>query len=247
MESANTEEICSQCHTKLIGDFCHQCGQQATAIKTNYRDVLAALLSGVFSVERGIFNVLKVLLFNPAILIRRYWRGDRLYFYSPAQIVFYTLFVTGLHLSFFDKKLLGLNVGLSGLSQEAMTVFSPQLLLIVLLVPLLMLSTYLTFYKEKYSLAEHFISAIYLFCGWTIILTVTSDLLFWLSGVYFNWLTLLFLLCFFWWSSRVYKPRANVLIQLTYFCLQIFIFIFSIGFLMGMLYLISPQSINVQI
>jgi hypothetical protein len=245
MTSSNKPR-CSQCSTQLIGAFCHACGQQATMQKTSYRDVVSALSSGVFSIERGIFSALYTLIVDPATLVRRYWQGDRLYFYSPAQIVFYTLFILGLHLTFIDKKILGLNVAVSGISSDVQTVFSPQLLLILLIVPLLSFSTYLCYFRRHHSLAEHVISALYNFCGWAIIWTILADIYALSLDKNIPGLSIVFLLCLFWTSVRVCAPNQSWWQKLLSLVLLVCIFIAVFLCLLGALYLISPHSVSWQ-
>jgi hypothetical protein len=242
--TASNKPICSQCSTQMVGEFCHHCGQQATSRKTGYRDVLAALLSGVFSIERGIFSALYMLIVDPANLVRRYWQGDRLYFYSPAQIVFYTLFIIGLHLTFIDKKILGLSVAVSGISSDAQTVFSPQLLLILLIVPLLSFSTYLCFISRRHSLADHLINAFYGFCGWAIIFTILGDVYALSMDTGLPGLSIVFLFCLLWTSVRVCAPQQSWWQKLLSLLLLVFVFVAVFLCLVGAIYLISPNSVS---
>ena len=81
---------------KLQGEFCHACGQQATGNKTTSRDVIQAILSGFLSIERGVWGVIQTLTIDPQMVVKNYWHGNRFYYYSPGQMIFYMIFVLAL-------------------------------------------------------------------------------------------------------------------------------------------------------
>ncbi len=246
MDKSLQNPKCSICNTDLIGSFCYNCGQKATFKKVTVKDALKALLSGIFSIERGILGTLKSLTVKPKFIIENYLAGNRLYYFSPGQMIFYAIFIIGLHLAFVSNRILGFNVSLQGLSGGIKTILTPQFLFIILILPLYTLTTYLSYIKIKKSLIEHFAANVYLFSYSIIVCTVIGDLAYLVIGLSLNYTTPLFLAFLFIWSSRVYTKSRKWNIFLLSTFTQIVMFIAIIGLLVLVAYLIDPETIKVK-
>jgi hypothetical protein len=86
------EAACLNCGTRLLGDYCHACGQRAHVHRT-----LSALghdlLHGVLHFEGKIWRTLPLLIWRPGVLTRRYIAGERARFVSPLALFLFSVFV----------------------------------------------------------------------------------------------------------------------------------------------------------
>ncbi len=228
----------------MIGEFCHSCGQQSTGRKTSLKDMFGALLSGFLSLERSVFGTVWQIFLNPKKVIRNYWDGYRNYYHRPGSLIFYVIFIFGLHLNFIDNEILGLKVSLTGVSDKVAVVFSPQVFFLTLILPLLTLSTYLAHWKQRRSIPEHFISATYIFAAGAIIFTIVSDILYLSFGLGSS--TLLFLGLLFLWSARTHSSKTKWYHILLNSLLEVLTFLLIVIIFLGLLYMISPDSFKLN-
>ena len=86
------ESACLNCHTQLLGDHCHQCGQPAHLHRT-----LSALwhdiAHGVLHMEGKTWKTLPMLAWKPGELTRRYVHGERARFVSPMALFLFSVFL----------------------------------------------------------------------------------------------------------------------------------------------------------
>ncbi len=246
MSTPQKEEHCYNCQSKLIGSYCHTCGQKSTNKRTRFFDVFNALFSGIFSLERGLPGTLFKLVTQPQKVVQSYWKGFRQFYFSPAQMIVYTIFVLGLHIAFVSPQVLGVNVGITGISKEASSIFNPQLFFIILILPLLAVTSFLTFIKAKKTLAEHFILAIYIFTSWAIICTIISDFANLVFGLEIDQFNILYLFLMFLWNSRVMASARPWYYHLLFALAQVLVFATIIALLISILYLTDPSSIQTE-
>lgn len=236
--STVTDSFCSVCGTEIIGNYCHHCGQKITRQKTSSLDITKSLLSGFFSIERGIVGILYSLTVKPRKVVENYWKGNRFYYYNPGQMIFYVIFVLGLHIAFVSKdRLLGVHVTVDA-SGGLSAIFSPQFLLIVLILPLYSLTTWFSFIKKHKTFPEHFISATYIFAYGAIIVTILCDMLFLLFAFPLENTVIAFFTVLFLWANRIFISTSKWYYHILYLVLQVLVFILLIAVLMGILFLI---------
>ncbi|HVF84290.1 MAG TPA: DUF3667 domain-containing protein, partial [Sphingomicrobium sp.] len=87
-----TERACLNCGTRLIGDYCHDCGQRGHV----HRSLGAFghdLLHGVFHFEGKVWRTLPMLAWRPGELTRRYIDGHRASFVSPIALFLFCVFL----------------------------------------------------------------------------------------------------------------------------------------------------------
>lgn len=86
------EGACLNCSVRLVGDYCHACGQHGHVHRT-----LGAfwhdLLHGVLHFEGKIWRTLPLLAWRPGELTRRYIAGERAKFVSPMAFFLFSVFV----------------------------------------------------------------------------------------------------------------------------------------------------------
>ena len=82
---------CLNCHAKLTGPYCSECGQRAQL----HRSLLAFLqemVQGIYNFEGKIWRTLPMLAWQPGELTRRYIDGERARFVSPAALYLFSVF-----------------------------------------------------------------------------------------------------------------------------------------------------------
>ena len=86
-----TESACLNCGTRLVGAYCHACGQHGHVHRT-----LTAFghdfLSGVLNFEGKILRTLPCLAWQPGKLTRNYIDGQRARFVSPLALFLFAVF-----------------------------------------------------------------------------------------------------------------------------------------------------------
>ena len=83
---------CLNCGTRLAGDFCHSCGQQAhvhRSLGAFWHDIAHSVLH----FEGKIWRTLPLLFFRPGELTRRYIAGERARFLSPMALFLFSIFL----------------------------------------------------------------------------------------------------------------------------------------------------------
>ncbi len=85
------ERDCLNCGTRLVGAYCHACGQHGHVHRT-----LTAFghdfLSGVLNFEGKILRTLPCLAWQPGVLTRRYIDGQRARYVSPLALFLFAVF-----------------------------------------------------------------------------------------------------------------------------------------------------------
>lgn len=85
-------DLCLNCGTALVGDYCHACGQHGHVHRT-----LTAwwhdLAHGVLHLDGKVWRTLPLLALKPGNLTRRYIEGERAKFVSPMAIFLFSVFL----------------------------------------------------------------------------------------------------------------------------------------------------------
>lgn len=84
--------LCLNCGTRLIGAFCHACGQNGHVHKT-LMSIGHDLLHGVFHFEGKVWRTVPMLVTRPGALTRRYIDGERARFVSPLAMFLFFVFL----------------------------------------------------------------------------------------------------------------------------------------------------------
>lgn len=85
------ETACLNCGTRLVGDYCHGCGQEAHLHRT-MGAFLHDLMHGVLHLDGKIWRTLPMLLFRPGSLTRDYIDGHRRRYVSPMALFLFSVF-----------------------------------------------------------------------------------------------------------------------------------------------------------
>ncbi|MBI1184349.1 DUF3667 domain-containing protein [bacterium] len=217
-------ENCSVCNTALQGEFCHKCGQKHTGQQVTFPVLLSDFTANIVSLERSFVATLWLLLKNPAQVVQNYWLGNRLYYSSPAKMLFYALTVAALHIALVDNKILGLTFAADNLA--------PQVAFYSVLIPIMAFASSVAFYKQRRNFAMHIISVVYNVSSLIIVFLLLNDLI----GLAFTAnigarAFLVYLIFFCIWNTRCQIKTTKIWTILGYSLLQIAVVagIFGVG------------------
>lgn len=232
---------CTICDTTMIGEYCHVCGQRNTAKKITFFGLLGDFISGFFSLEHSVTGTFWTIIRQPAAVIKNYWTGFRGYYQSPGKLAFYAAFVIGLHFAFVGNELLGISLTFTNIS------IPPQLMLLLLLIPVYSLVSKITFFKQKRSYLEHLIAMIYLFSTWIVIFIIVDYLQILILGKLIDeGMLLLFIIVLLVWTARVHSPIQRWNYVLVYTLIEIIVLILIITLFFVLIYYIYPEGIQVD-
>ena len=170
-------QTCKNCQTPFNGNFCFNCGQSAHVEKIDATYFLHDIPHSVFHVDKGFFYTLKRMFADPGIALKRYLEGERIKHYRPFAYVLLmsticTLLIKGNNYLInlrFEKQHPGhvLEFG------HSLFVKYPSLL-IFLMIPVLSLITWLSFFRRPYNYWEHFLVNTYLAANLNVFLLLIS-------------------------------------------------------------------------
>ena len=218
------EKICSVCEIPIKENYCGRCGQTFSGKTTSTVSLITDFISNFLSMEKSGFATLLKILKNPKPIVDNYYLGYKNYYASPGKILLYGIAVVALHLSFVHEKVMGVSLGSENVNA--------QYLFWIMLFPILLFISYMTFIRVEKGLSKHLISLIYITSPLFIVLTILNDLVIIISGDKLGiWAFVLFVSLVFFWNSRVFTTsKKHVFIVLNTF-IQMVIFFGLITFL----------------
>ena len=84
--------VCANCAARLVGAYCHACGQSAHVHRSLWH-MLEEGLHGVLHFDTKSWRTLPLLIGRPGLLTRRYIDGQRLRYVSPLALFLFTVFL----------------------------------------------------------------------------------------------------------------------------------------------------------
>src|SRR5688500_15250036 len=69
------DPVCLNCNTKLVGNFCHVCGQQDTDLHDSFWHLCYHFFHDLTHIEAKWFNTMKYLIIRPGFLSKEYLKG----------------------------------------------------------------------------------------------------------------------------------------------------------------------------
>lgn len=93
--------ICENCHAKVNGSFCSQCGQSVESTLRYFWSVLLHLLDDIFSFDSRASRTLKPLLLKPGFLTNEYIQGRRVHYVPPLKLYLFISIIFFISLGFF--------------------------------------------------------------------------------------------------------------------------------------------------
>jgi hypothetical protein len=85
------ERNCLNCGCRLVGDYCHCCGQKAH-VHRSLRAFMQDFIAGLMNFEGKFWRTLPMLAWRPGEMTRRYIAGERARFISPVALYLFTVF-----------------------------------------------------------------------------------------------------------------------------------------------------------
>lgn len=151
-QSASNSIRCLNCGTSCADFFCPQCGQSTQTRILDWKFLWNDLRFLLFSYDQSILLTLHELLTRPGSFIREFMDGKRVKRFHPLRL---TLTLAGVYLAIHSFQPL---VDTEGLEPEAK--FAAWLLSVfpwfaLVQIPMMAVSTYVTFRPATWTLAEH--------------------------------------------------------------------------------------------
>lgn len=236
-------KICSICSSEVQQKYCGNCGQKIGESETTILSIISDFFSNLISVEKSVFACIYKLFVDPKSIVENYWNGNRKYYPSPGKMFFYSLAIAALHLAYVSSSIMGMDLMVRG--NDGKYELGSQFMFWLVFLPLLVLSSYLTFIKEKHSLTKHLISILYLASAFFMVILIIQDAIEFVfpdlvEGISF----LVFTLLIFIWNAKVFSPyKNNTKIALNTF-ISLMIFFLLAAALFGILYMLIPIEIQ---
>ncbi|MGE0560480.1 MAG: hypothetical protein AB7O47_01565 [Flavobacteriales bacterium] len=214
---------CTICNTVLDGEFCKNCGQQNTQKKLDIKSFFSDLSSNVFDLDQSLFYNIYYILRFPKKVIENYWAGFRNYYYNPGKVLFYFLTLSGLSSYILRNSLLGIDINVPD-------VVSTQFIFILIIYPIFILTSYLTYRKNHRTIIEHATASIYIVSTIGIVLLVFQSIFTYYKITHTRnsvWLPILLILVTI-WNSFIYTRNKKLIYKILNPLTEILIFIIVI-------------------
>ena len=220
--------VCSNCKTRITQNYCPNCGQKYISRKLKLKEIFADYWDNFFSFDASLWLSFKLLILKPEFIVHNYWQGFRNYFVSPNKLLLISTLFLGLNFILYKNHFLGIIVNAEN--------FSAQIGFLIMVLPFLTVSSYITYIGLKHSFLEHLVLNMYSLGIWLIIFSIVSIL-----QSYFKFsfliqpLRILFILLIFAWNSRSFK--LTLLKRIIFTALNIFGLVIA-----GTIYLVALGS-----
>ena len=195
---------CTICNTTLDGEFCKNCGQQNTQKKLDLKSFFSDLSSNLLDLDKTVFFNIYYVLRYPKKVIENYWAGFRNYYYNPGKVLFYFVTLAGLSSYILGNSLCGIDIIVDNN-------ISSQFIFILIIYPLLILASFLTYRKHKKTFIEHATASIYIISSIGIMVLIFQSLFTLLNLTESNdsiWLLILLILVIT-WDTLVYTQKKK--------------------------------------
>ncbi len=214
----------------MQGAYCHGCGQKHTGKEAGFWLLVQEASATFFSLERSGGATIWALIRQPERVVKNYIAGNRGYWQSPNKLIFYALVLYGLHVWWVDTEVLNMSFDIEGVN--------PSWFFLGLVLPFLVLSSWLMYHPRRVKLAHHLVSMSYFWSVWFIVFTIWGDLIDLVVERDWPMIDFLFFLLLVCWSqARVFKPQLRWWKQLVLAPLQVLLFFILLAGFFGLIYL----------
>ena len=162
--------ICKNCNNNFDGNFCNNCGQEATVGRIDFKYLIDGIANSIFQIDHGFLYTLKNLFIRPGNTIKDFLAGKRKPLLKPIAYVLFTAtlyvittYITGRNTYLVDV-VSGIAEGVNNNSEETSNSVrvlnwfaSNHAYSTLLLLPFFTLASYLAFIKSKYNYFEHLV------------------------------------------------------------------------------------------
>ena len=111
------EKDCLNCGTQVIGNFCHNCGQENIHPKESVWHLVSHFFKDITHFDGKFFTSLRYLVFKPGFLSKEYIAGRRVRYLNPIRMYLFTsaiFFLIFFSLFQVDEKSLGMKTTFKG-------------------------------------------------------------------------------------------------------------------------------------
>jgi hypothetical protein len=180
--------FCKNCRNEFVGNYCNNCGQEASTQKLNFRYLWHEIQHNLLHINHGVFYSVKQLYTRPGHSIREFVEGKRVKHFQPLSLLILLASLYGFLFHYFDIDVLT-NASKIGSDQEqekleqAMDWLGSHLSLVnVLTIPLYALGSFVAFRRQGYNFVEHLVLNAYLAAQRLCLILVLFPVLYKLSG-----------------------------------------------------------------
>jgi hypothetical protein len=206
---------CSNCNTEIEKNYCPECGQKITHHKISILGMAEDFGGAFFSLDRSVWLNVKTMLLNPGKIVKNYWNGFRNFYFSPNKFLIISALFLSINFLLFRGVFLGIPFNPKNISA--------QLLFLIIFLPFLTFSSYLTYRIFKKNLVEHLVLNSYSLSIWLLIFSLGSVIINYSCLKFLEHpFLLLFLILIIFWNSRVFE--LSTLKRLLYTGLNLLIF-----------------------
>lgn len=150
---------CNNCNNTIENKYCAFCGQSKSQNgRIDLKDFLLDIFHSIFHTGGGLFLTLKKLIFSPDEVVNGYVAGKRKTYFSPIKLILIsgTIYILVSHY---------VNVGLKDLQTKTLEYYFQHYKYLIVFGPILIatLINWIIYRKKQFSIAEHFISSIFIF------------------------------------------------------------------------------------
>lgn len=241
---------CLNCDSVVEGNFCSNCGQKISTKRFSLVSIFDyAVLTGIFSIDKGILFTVRELFTTPGHSIRDYIYGKRIKYFNA-----FTLLLLLLTLSYFLEEFT--KIKLADITAEGSKEFANLLeeflkeyprIVYLLSIPSLALISYLLFRKSNHYFAENLVLSTYIISA-QIILTLPFQILTIFYGntevikILYNSLTVITSIYCIWFLYQFYVIYASKKIGLLFKCiLVVFIYLVAQSILVALIILFKKH------
>jgi len=107
LQSNSDIKFCENCHARVEGAFCSQCGQSLESSLKYFWTVILHLLDDIFSFDSRASRTIFPLFFRPGFLTNQYIAGKRVHYVPPLRLYLFISIVFFLSLKFFTDSATG--------------------------------------------------------------------------------------------------------------------------------------------
>lgn len=186
------------CKTTFDTKYCEECGVQYLGKRITAALFFSDLIESFFGMQRSILQNFKHLILYPGKVVRSYWEGFRRAYYSPGRMLLIASLV--LAVSFYLNKNSFLGLTVSGPKD-----ISTNMTFILIMFPVLVLSTQLSYLHKRKNFFEHLVLNAYVF---GLVMSVFAALSI-VEGLLYNgsYLQPFLVFCYFVWIARVFEKK----------------------------------------
>ncbi len=155
---------CQNCHSELLGEYCHQCGQKHVE-SLEMRFILADSLGYILNYDNSFFRTIGKLLSKPHVLIQEFLKGKRKSYFPPFKMLILTTSILAIILIFLPEtpaKFQGADISFNESDEKFATIFKSLIerfftFTLFLSIPANALFNMWLFKKQSYNYAEHLV------------------------------------------------------------------------------------------